>query len=66
MAIGDAVALPWGTMATMQAGEEQANVLVGPASFNAAGSHLRVFPEESGTRANSKAFRSAHGFARLT
>jgi hypothetical protein len=65
MAVGDAVALPWGTVATMQAGEERANVLVGPASFNGAGSHLRVFPEESGTRANSKAFRTAHGFARL-
>jgi hypothetical protein len=65
MAIGDAAALPWGTMATMRAGEEQANMLIGPASFNAAGSHLRVFPEEPGTRANSKAFRTGYGFTRL-
>jgi hypothetical protein len=65
MAVGDAAALPWGTMATMRAGEEQAMMLVGPASFNAVGSHLRVFPEESGTRANSQAFRTAHGLARL-
>jgi hypothetical protein len=65
MAVGAAAALPWGTIAAMQAGEEQVKVLVGPSSFNAAGSHLRVFPEESGTRANSKAFRAAYGFARL-
>jgi hypothetical protein len=65
MAVGDAAALPWGTIATMHAGAEQAKVLVGPASFNAAGSHLRVFPEEAGTRANSKAFRTEYGFARL-
>jgi hypothetical protein len=65
MGIGDAAALPWGTIATMQAGEEQTKVLLGPAAFNAAGAHLRVFPEESGTRANSKAFRTGFGFARL-
>lgn len=65
MAIGDAAALPWGTIATMQAGEEHTKVLLGPAAFNAAGAHLRVFPEKPGTRANSKAFRTGYGFARL-
>jgi len=66
MALGAAAALPWGTVATLQAGEDQMKVLVGPASFNAAGSHLRVFPDEPGTRANSKAFRSGLGYSRLT
>jgi hypothetical protein len=65
MAVGDAAALPWGTIATMQAGADQVKLLVGPASFNAAGPRLRVFPAEPGTRANSKAFRTALGFARL-
>jgi hypothetical protein len=65
ISVGDAAALPWGTIATMQAGEEQMKVLVGPASFNAAGSHLRVFPDESGTRAASRAFRADLGFSAL-
>ena len=65
MPIGDAAAVPWGTIATMQSGAQQVKLLIGPASFNAAGSHLRVFPKEPGTRANSKAFRKRLGFERL-
>jgi hypothetical protein len=65
MAVGKAAALPWGTIACVRAGNEHANVLVGPASFNAAGAHLRVFPAESGTRANSRAFRKSFGFSSL-
>jgi hypothetical protein len=65
MAVGDAAALAWGTIATMQAGEEETKLLLGPTVFNAAGSHLRVFAELPGTRANSKAFRTGYGFARL-
>jgi hypothetical protein len=65
MTVGDATVLPWGTIATMQAGTERAKVLIGPASFNAVGSHLRVFPDQAGTRANSKAFRTEFGYSRL-
>jgi hypothetical protein len=65
MAVGKAAALPWGTIACVRAGNEHANVLVGPASFNAAGAYLRVFPDESGTRANSRAFRKSLGFSSL-
>jgi hypothetical protein len=65
MTVGDATALPWGTIATMQAGTSRARVLIGPASFNAAGSHLRVFPDEAGTRANSKVFRAEFGYSKL-
>lgn len=65
MTLGAAAALPWGTIATMQAGDEQLKVLVGPASFTAGGSQLRVFPEEPGTTANSEAFRTGRGFSSL-
>jgi hypothetical protein len=65
MAVGQAAALPWGTIACVRAGNEHANVLVGPASFNAAGARLRVFPDDSGNRANSRAFRKSFGFSSL-
>jgi hypothetical protein len=65
MTWGDAAALPWGTIATVRAGKEHVKVLVGPASFNAAGTHLRVFSEEPGTRVNARSFRSELGFSRL-
>jgi hypothetical protein len=65
MTICAATSLPWGTIATVRAGAEQAKVLIGPAQFNAAGSHLRVFPDQAGTRANSKAFRSKFGYSKL-
>jgi hypothetical protein len=63
--LAHAAALPWGTIATIQAGEEQMKFLVGPASFNSTGSHLPVFSEEPGTRTNSHAFRRNFGFAAL-
>jgi hypothetical protein len=66
LTLGSAAALPWGTIGTVQAGTERAKVLVGPAFFNAAGSHLRLFPDEPGTRANSKAFRKGLGFSKLS
>jgi hypothetical protein len=40
-------------------------VLVRLASFNAAGSYLRVFPDEMGSQVNSKAFRKELGFTGL-
>jgi len=62
----DAVALPWGTTATMRAGADQVSVLVGPAQFNAAGAHLRIIRNESGSRAGSKAFRRKFGYFKRT
>jgi hypothetical protein len=66
MTMGAATTLPWGTIATVQAGTERTKVLMGPACFNAAGSHLRVFSDEPGTRANSKSFRAELGYSMLS
>lgn len=63
--VAAAAALPWGTLATMRAGAETAKVLIGPAAFNAAGPHLRVFSDEAPTQAGSKEFRASNGFSRL-
>jgi hypothetical protein len=65
MGLSVATLLPWGTIATLQAGSERAKVLMGPAQFNSAGSHLRVFPDKAGTRAKSKAFRAEFGYSKL-
>jgi hypothetical protein len=65
MTVGEATSLPWGTIATVQAGRERVKVLIGPAYFNAAGSHLRVFPDEPATRANAKSFRMELGYSQL-
>ena len=63
--VSTATVLSWGAIATVQAGTGRTKVLIGPAYFNAAGSHLRVFPDEPGTRANSKSFRAKLGFVKL-
>ena len=65
MTVGAAVSLPWGSIATLQAGAESTTVLMGPAQFNAAGSHLRVFPDEPATLADASTFRSKFGYSRL-
>lgn len=66
MTLSAAALLPWGTIGTLQAGTEKAKVLMGPAFFNAAGSHLRIFPDEAGTRANSNSFRKQRGYAKIS
>jgi hypothetical protein len=59
MTLAEATSLPWGTIATLQAGESRLFRLIGPARFDAAGAHIQLFPEEPGTAKNSRAFRTA-------
>lgn len=62
----DAVALPWGTIATMRAGTSQSNVLLGPVMFNVAGANLRIIRDEPSTHSGSNAFRRKFGYSPRT
>jgi hypothetical protein len=63
MTAAETAALPWGTIAHLRAGTEVVNVLAGPPAFTAAGARLRIFPDEPGTRVNSKSFRAELGYS---
>lgn len=62
MTLAEATSLPWGTIATLRAETGQAKMLIGPARFDRHGAHIQLFPDEAGTRANSRSFRAELGF----
>jgi len=63
MTLDAAASLPWGSIATLNCGTQQEKILAGPASFNAAGAHLRLFSDRRGTRAAARAFREELGYS---
>jgi hypothetical protein len=62
----DAVAMPWGSIATLRAGPDNVSMLIGPARFSAKGAHLRLLPDEPGTADGARAFREQFGYSRRT
>jgi hypothetical protein len=62
MTIGAAAALPWGTKAELRAGAERRTVLIGPAHFDAHGSHFNIVQVEDVGDDCPKVFRAQFGY----
>jgi hypothetical protein len=62
MTIGAAAALPWGTKAELRAGAERRTILIGPAHFDAHGSHFNIVQVEDVGDDCPKVFRAQFGY----